>query len=734
MYLGNINKNMNNLNINRNMNNMDDMNMNRNYFNINRNRNDMYMNRVSNMNYMNNMDDMNMNRNYFNINRNRNDMYMNRISNMNNMNMNRNNLNVNRNMNDMNMNRISNMNKMNMNRNNLNVNRNMNDMNMNRISNMNYMNMSNRNNTNNLNVNRNTNDMNMYRFSNANNMNMNIISKMNNKEVLNNNFINSNDLNDMNSNRRKEFKSNRKNSNKDVDFNNNNINYGANNNTDNYGPHYKKNKSKDSKTHKRALSKAHMKQKAQSKNKFYKLPEYPGYLYQEKIALIKKNNMQFYEIEDNNAKIKEKENIIVLNHLKNADKEEEDEKNREIFDEKEKLKEESIRKYYKIENDKKKEIENCFKNYKLKIIFKNAEVLSDEKIYTKNENIIKIYDNKLFKELYNINCRKETKIKSAIELDNKDLIISIISKGNYRLLVYRLINNNYNLIQTINELTGKYHDGRIKAAYLMSDPDYLFDLEYIKKLENNRFMSVSNYEIKLYSLNKNNCYEVILFYDDNSRYKDIYEIDGENYLIIDSIIRNFRQVYNCNKPEEHYTKKKIVIKKIKLNKIKKDEKEKILEEYKENVTFKNLISSLKLISSEVCSTIIENEELSNFIILKNKYLLIQSVYDLYIFNLSNLKQLAKYSILVYGEKKIHRVKKMSIQKWKCINDNEFILNINGNITLFRLEKENGKKINLNIIVFSYFPKLGTLYRINEENKFLVYEDDEKSNSIEIYSM
>jgi len=196
--------------------------------------------------------------------------------------------------------------------------------------------------------------MNMYRFSNPNNMNMNIISKMNNKEVLNNNFINSNDLNDMNSNRRKEFKSNRKNSNKDVDFNNNNINYGANNNTDNYGPHYKKNKSKDSKTHKRALSKAPMKQKAQSKNKFYKLPEYPGYLYQEKIALIKKNNMQFYEIEDNNAKIKEKENIIVLNHLKNADKEEEDEKNREIFDEKEKLKEESIRKYYKIENEKKK--------------------------------------------------------------------------------------------------------------------------------------------------------------------------------------------------------------------------------------------------------------------------------------------------------------------------------------------------------------------------------------------
>ena len=317
----------------------------------------------------------------------------------------------------------------------------------------------------------------------------------------------------------------------------------------------------------------------------------------------------------------------------------------------------------------------------------------------------------------------------------KFLIISVLlSKGDYKLLVYRLINNNYNLIQTINELKGKDHDPNCIIMAYVTTVDDPFYLKYIKKLENNRFMSVSNYEIKLYSLNKNNCYEIILFYDDNSNYKDIYEIDSENYLIIDSIKRTYHKVYNCDKPEEYYTEKKIVIKKIKLNKIKKDEKEKILEEFKENVTFKNLISSLKLISSVVCRTIFEKEELSNFIILKNKYLLIQSVYDFYIINLSNLKQLAKYSILVYGEKKIHSLENMSIQKWKCMNDNEFILNIKGNITLFRLEKENEKIINLNIIAFSYFPKLGTLYRINEENKFLVYDDDNKSNSIEIYSM
>ena len=150
--------------------------------------------------------------------------------------------------------------------------------------------------------------------------------------------------------------------------------------------------------------------------------------------------MKIDEIKDNNAEVEEIEDIIVLNHLKNANEEDEEdnvvnefyihivkrEKKIEIFDEKEKLKEESIREYYKIENDKKKEIENCFKNSKLKIILKSAEILSDEKIYTKSEYIIKIYDNNNFKELYNINCGKIKEIQSAIELDNRDLIISVV--------------------------------------------------------------------------------------------------------------------------------------------------------------------------------------------------------------------------------------------------------------------------------------------------------------------
>ena len=45
-----------------------------------------------------------------------------------------------------------------------------------------------------------------------------------------------------------------------------------------------------------------------------------------------------------------------------------------IVDEKEKLKEESLKKYYKIENDKIKEIQNVFKNSKLKIMLKSPKI------------------------------------------------------------------------------------------------------------------------------------------------------------------------------------------------------------------------------------------------------------------------------------------------------------------------------------------------------------------------
>jgi hypothetical protein len=73
---------------------------------------------------------------------------------------------------------------------------------------------------------------------------------------------------------------------------------------------------------------------------------------------------------------------------------------------------------------------------------------------------------------------------------------------------------------------------------------------------------------------------------------------------------------------------------------------------------------------------------------------------------------------------------MSIEKWKCTDDNEFLLKLRGNVTLFKLEEKNENKIKLNVIAYSYFPKLGALNRINEENRFIVFDGDDEY--IEVY--
>ena len=285
------------------------------------------------------------------------------------------------------------------------------------------------------------------------------------------------------------------------------------------------------------------------------------------------------DYQENKIKIKDLNDTILLIHLKNVDEKEE---KKEIFDENEKLKEESLKKYYKIENDKNKEIENFFKNSRSKVKIENASILSNNTIYTiSKENIIKLYDINDFKELYTINCKYEGQIYSVIDLDNKDLIISV---SKIELLVYRLENKNYHLFQTIYELTGKLRR-RIKGFYqkspIYSKYEIIFELYKIKKLTNNRFMSVSNYEIKLYSLNKTNSYEVILLYNDY--YNDyIYEFDDENYLIIDYINEHFDNYFNLyiDGYNPHIYKREVVIKTIKLNTIKETEKEKILNDNK----------------------------------------------------------------------------------------------------------------------------------------------------------
>ena len=113
-------------------------------------------------------------------------------------------------------------------------------------------------------------------------------------------------------------------------------------------------------------------------------------------------------------------------------------------------------KYYKIDNEKTKELELTFKQPSIK--FKSSFIpvfLRNGKSFVFSDNIILINDKKMDK-IYQINVETNLFIHSGIEFDNGDIIfLSYIKDSNnsnteknrdYELLIYRLKdNNNYSL-------------------------------------------------------------------------------------------------------------------------------------------------------------------------------------------------------------------------------------------------------------------------------------------------
>ena len=101
-------------------------------------------------------------------------------------------------------------------------------------------------------------------------------------------------------------------------------------------------------------------------------------------------------------------------------------------------------------------------------------------------------------------------------------------------------------------------------------------------------------------------------------------------------------------------------------------------------------------------------------------------YNLLVFDLSTGKQIIRYKIVKKGEKNLYYDRIIEICKWNNVNDNEFFINIKGNITLFELDDNRG--INLKIIAYSYFPNLKNLFKIEDQNRFYSKE----KNHIIIY--
>ena len=453
-----------------------------------------------------------------------------------------------------------------------------------------------------------------------------------------------------------------------------------------------------------------------------------------------------------------KEEIIVLSYLQNikgghfdefisswdrkwekkekqkdkTEKEIEEEVEKEIYDEAEKLSKESLEKYYKIEKGKNNELKKIFKTFKSKVNFPNINYLDKGKFWSFSNNIFAILDNVTFTKLYEIKFNEGEIVESAIELDNNDLVFMIRSQEQdnndddyyYRgsqgisyLFIYKLKNENYILLQKIKEDKTGYKTQNSYSGCFGFEKS--FQLNEIKKLKDNKIMTISNYGIRIYALNENKEYSMILMDVHSRGLQQIYEID-ENNLIFCTLIHIGASLGG---PDHDY----LMIEKVKLKNITKGDKANKIKKLDKDEESKKLLSSLKLVKEILnYSTYEGSHYLSNFIILKQKYFIIMIDYNLLVFDLSTGEQMVRYKIVEKGEKNLYYDRIIEICKWNNVNDNEFFINIKGNITLFELDDNRG--INLKIIAYSYFPNLKNLIKMEDQNRFYSKE----KNHIIIY--
>lgn len=218
------------------------------------------------------------------------------------------------------------------------------------------------------------------------------------------------------------------------------------------------------------------------------------------IVLIHSNKNKYHlhkEFISSKRKIKQKQKTE-----KNKTKEKiEKEVEKEILEEIEKFTLKSLTTHYKIDNEKVLELVNTFGSSKLKLFLKNPINLENGNICSNKDFKTIIYENKKFNSLFEISFEslfdKDISYtfldKSIIQLDNSDLIIFIREKYN-NILIYRLKGKKYFLFQKIIEDRKGYEIQETRSGCLISLKK--FQLEWIKKLSNNKFITISNLDLK----------------------------------------------------------------------------------------------------------------------------------------------------------------------------------------------------------------------------------------------
>lgn len=363
----------------------------------------------------------------------------------------------------------------------------------------------------------------------------------------------------------------------------------------------------------------------------------------------------------------------------------------------------------KVDKEENEELKNTFNEIKFKTHLPyKTKILKNGKFYTFAYGIFIIYDDKKFKKLYEIKFEKETNIRSVIQLDNNDLIFLIEKKvpslkAKYEILnqimIFRLKDNNYYLIQEIND-ESKYFE--LQKDFVGNG--YYIDKEYIpnklKDLSNNRFFILSNYGIKFFSLNNNNNYDLV-----SSR------AIGNSLVKINVIQESIKNDFIISYYEFHpgyylanYSEFKLIIKKISLKE-----------------TNSQQMLSLSYGDGGFNFYVLSTEHM----ILKKNFFIIRVDKYILIFNIVSGKLLKRFE-LNFNNNEYMFNKTLCIKKWNNKKDNEFLLFAGNYIILFELNEYN---LSLNIKAY-----MATKSRIidqkNVEDLIKINDDENKFYKID----
>lgn len=332
--------------------------------------------------------------------------------------------------------------------------------------------------------------------------------------------------------------------------------------------------------------------------------------------------------------------------------------------------------HIKVDKEENEELKNTFNEIKFKTHLPyKTKILKNGKFYTFAYGIFIIYDDKKFKKLYEIKFEKETNFRSVIQLDNNDLIFLMEKKVpslkfNYEILnqimIYRLKDNNYYLIQEIND---ESKDFELQKTFV--GHGNFIDKQYIpnklKDLSNNRFFSLSNYGIKFFSLNNNNNYVLVSSraFGDSLVKIDIIQESIKNYFIISYY--EFHPGYGL----ANYSDFKLIIEKI----------------------------SLKGTNSQQMLSLHYGDGGFNFYIPSTEHMILKKIFfiirvDKYIliFNIVSGNLLKRFELNFNNNETMFNGT-LCIKKWNNKKDNEFLLFSGNYIILFELNEYN---LSLNI--------------------------------------